>query len=272
MHADVVSDQPGDCPKCGMRLELILTPTPGKGTIYTCPMHPEVQQDHPGDCPICGMSLEPSVIDDEDQSEIESLARKFWIGSVLTIPVLTLAMGKYLPLVNLNAWIPYGVSKWLELLLSTPVIGWAGSIFFVRGWRSVVNRSLNMFTLIALGVGAAYLYSLIGVLFPGLFPPSFRENGEVGLYFEAAAAITVLVLLGQLLEAKARNRTGKAIRALLGLAAKTACRVKNGIEEEVTVDQIEKGDKLRVRPGEKIPGRWSRCRWQKQHRRIHDYG
>jgi Cu+-exporting ATPase len=218
-------------------------------------MHPEVQQDHPGDCPICGMSLEPRTIDfdNEDESEVESLGRKFWIGLALTIPVLTLAMGKYFPLVNLNAWIPYSVSKWLELLLSTPVIAWTGSIFFVRGWRSVVNRSLNMFTLIALGVGAAYLYSLVGVLFPGLFPPSFRENGEVGLYFEAAAAITVLVLLGQLLEAKARNRTGKAIRALLGLAAKTAYRVKNGIEEEVTVDQIEKGDILRVRPGEKIP-------------------
>jgi Cu+-exporting ATPase len=255
MHAEVVSDQPGDCPKCGMALELIVTSVPGRGTIYTCPMHPEVQQDHPGECPICGMSLEPRIIDldDEDESEIAFLSRKFWIGSVLTIPVLTLAMGKYFPLINLNAWIPYSVSKLLELLLSTPVIAWAGSIFFVRGWRSVLNRSLNMFTLIALGVGAAYVYSLIGVLFPSLFPPSFRENGEVGLYFEAAAAITVLVLLGQLLEAKARNRTGKAIRALMGLAAKTAYRIRDGMEEEVTVDQIGKGDILRVRPGEKIP-------------------
>jgi Cu+-exporting ATPase len=255
MHAEVVSDQPGDCPKCGMALELIVTSAPARGTIYTCPMHPEVQQDHPGECPICGMALERRIIDldGEDENEIESLSRKFWIGSALTIPVLTLAMGKYFPFINLNAWIPYSVSKWLEFLLSIPVIAWAGSIFFVRGWRSVLNRSLNMFTLIALGVGAAYLYSLIGVLFPGLFPPSFRENGEVGLYFEAAAAITVLVLLGQLLEAKARNRTGKAIRALLGLAAKTAYRIKDGMEEEVTVDQIEKGDILRVRPGEKIP-------------------
>ena len=255
MHAEVVADQPGDCPKCGMALESIVPSAPVKGTIYSCPMHPEVQQDHPGECPICGMSLEPRIIDlgSDDESEIESLSRKFWIGSVLTIPVLTLAMGKYFPFSNLDAWIPYSVSKWLELLLSTPVIAWAGSIFFVRGWRSVLNRSLNMFTLIALGVGAAYLYSLIGVLFPSLFPPSFRENGEVGLYFEAAAAITVLVLLGQLLEAKARNRTGKAIRALLGLAAKTAYRIRDGMEEEVTVDQIEKGDILRVRPGEKIP-------------------
>jgi Cu+-exporting ATPase len=255
MHPEIVSDQPGDCPKCGMALELIVNSVPGKGTIYTCPMHPEVQRDSPGDCPICGMSLEPRTIDsdDEGESETESLSRKFWIGSALTIPVLTLAMGKYFPLVNLSAWIPTGVSKWLELLLSTPVVAWAGSIFFVRGWRSVLNRSLNMFTLIALGVGAAYLYSLMGVLFPRLFPPSFQEKGEVGLYFEAASAITVLVLLGQLLEAKARNRTGKAIRALLGLAAKTAYRIKNGMEEEVSVDQIAKGDILRVRPGEKIP-------------------
>jgi Cu+-exporting ATPase len=255
MHPEIVSDQPGDCPKCGMALELIVNSVPGKGTIYTCPMHPEVQRDSPGDCPICGMSLEPRTIDsdDEGESETKSLSRKFWIGSALTIPVLTLAMGKYLPLVNHSAWIPSGVSKWLELLLSTPVVAWAGSIFFVRGWRSVLNRSLNMFTLIALGVGAAYLYSLMGVLFPRLFPPSFQEKGEVGLYFEAASAITVLVLLGQLLEAKARNRTGKAIRALLGLAAKTAYRIKNGIEEEVSVDQIAKGDILRVRPGEKIP-------------------
>jgi len=245
MHPEVASDQPGDCPKCGMALELMPTLAPRKGTIYTCPMHPQIQQDHPGECPICGMSLEPKAVDVEDEGEIKSLSVKFWIGLALTIPVLIMAMG--------NAWIPYSVSKWLEFLLSTPVVVWAGGIFFIRAWRSVVNRSLNMFTLIALGVGSAYLYSVIGVLFPGLFPSSFREHGEVGLYFEAAAVITVLVLLGQLLEAKARNRTGKAIRALLGLATKTAHRVKNGTEEEVAVEQIEKGDTLRVRPGEKIP-------------------
>src|SRR6516162_10101532 len=245
MHPEVVSDQPGDCPKCGMALELIPTLVPRKGTIYTCPMHPQVQQDHPGECPICSMSLEPKTVDVEDEGEIKSLSLKFWIGLAHTIPVLIMAMG--------NAWIPHSVSKWLEFLLSTPVVVWAGGIFFIRAWRSVVNRSLNMFTLIALGVGSAYLYSVIGVLFSGLFPSSFREDGEVGLYFEAAAVITVLVLLGQLLEAKARNRTGKAIRALLGLAAKTAHRVKNGTEEEVAVEQIEKGDTVRVRPGEKIP-------------------
>ena len=233
MHPEVVSDQPGDCPKCGMALELIPTLVPRKGTIYTCPMHPQIQQDHPGECPICGMSLEPKAVDVEDEGEIKSLSVKFWIGLALTIPVLIMAMR--------NAWIPYSVSKWLEFLLSTPVVVWAGGIFFIRAWRSVVNRSLNMFTLIALGVGSAYLYSVIGVLFPGLFPSSFREDGEIGLYFEAAAVITVLVLLGQLLEAKARNRTGKAIRALLGLAAKTAHRFKNGTEEEVAVDQIGVG-------------------------------
>jgi P-type Cu+ transporter len=255
MHPEVVSDQPGDCPKCGMALELIAASAPSTATIYTCPMHPQVQQDYPGDCPICGMPLERKDIsvEDEDEGEIKSLSRKFWIGLGLTIPVIILAMGKYFPFVDLNAWIPHSVSKWLELLLSTPVIVWAGGIFFIRAWRSVLNRSLNMFTLIGLGVGAAYLYSVIGVLFPGLFPSLFREDGEVALYFEAAAVITVLVLLGQLLEAKARNRTGKAIRALLGLAAKTAHRVKNGTEEEVDVDQIEQGDTLRVRPGEKIP-------------------
>src|SRR5215471_4938401 len=245
MHPEVVSDQPGDCSKCGMALGLIPTLVPRKGTIYTCPMHPQVKQDHPGECPICGMSLEPETVDVDDEGEIKSLSLKFWIGLALTIPVLIMAMG--------NVWMPHSVSKWAEFLLSTPVVVWAGGIFFIRAWRSVVNRSLNMFTLIALGVGSAYLYSVIGVLFPDLFPSSFREHGEVGLYFEAAAVITVLVLLGQLLEAKARNRTGKAIRALLGLAAKTAHRVKNRTEEEVAVDQIEKGDTLRVRPGEKIP-------------------
>jgi Cu+-exporting ATPase len=242
MHPEVISYQPGDCPKCGMALELMPTLAP---TIYTCPMHPQVQQDHPSECPICGMTLEPKTVDVEDEGEIKSLSLKFWIGLALTIPILIMAIG--------NAWIPHSVSKWLEFLPSTPVVVWAGGIFFIRAWRSVVNRSLNMFTLIAVGVGSAYLYSVIGVLFPDLFPSSFREDGEIGLYFEAAAVITVLVLLGQLLEAKARNRTGKAIRALLGLAAKTAHRVKNGTEEEVAVDQIEKGDIVRVRPGEKIP-------------------
>ncbi|HEU4678077.1 MAG TPA: copper-translocating P-type ATPase [Terrimicrobiaceae bacterium] len=254
MHPEVVSDKPGDCPKCGMALEPMAFALPK--TIYTCPMHPEVEQDHPGDCPICGMRLEPKTVGVEDSvehAEIRSLSRKFWIGLAFTVPVLFLAMGHLMPGFHIERWIPKGVSKWIEFVLATPVVIWAGGMFFSKAWRSLVNRSLNMFTLIATGVGAAYFYSAVAVLAPGAFPESFRESGEVGLYFEAAAVITVLVLLGQLLEAKARSQTSQAIRALLGLAAKTAHRIRDDQEEEVPVDQIEKGDLLRVRPGEKIP-------------------
>ena len=256
MHPEVVSDKPGNCPKCGMTLEPMMPRPSETRTIYTCPMHPEVEQDHPGQCPKCGMTLEPKTfggVDEHEQHEIRSLSVKFWVGLGLTIPVLILAMGKYIPALNLQSLIPMAVSKWLELILSTPVVLWAGGMFFERGWRSIVNRQLNMFTLIAMGVGVAYLYSLVGVVFPGVFPDSFKEGGEVALYFEAAAVITVLVLLGQMLEAKARNQTGQAIRGLLGLAAKTAHRVRDGKEEEVPVDEIGIGDVLRVRPGEKVP-------------------
>jgi P-type Cu+ transporter len=256
MHPEVLSDKPESCPKCGMTLEPITTRPVETKTIYTCPMHPEIEQDHPGQCPKCGMTLEPKTIggvDQQEQHEIRSLSIKFWAGLTLTIPVLWLAMDKYIPALNLHAFIPMPVSKWLELTLTTPVIVWAGAMFFERGWRSIINRQLNMFTLIAMGVGVAYLYSVVGVVFPGIFPDSFKEGGEVALYFEAAATITVLVLLGQLLEAKARSQTGQAIRGLLGLAAKTAHRVRDGQEEEVPVDEIEKGDLLRVRPGEKVP-------------------
>jgi P-type Cu+ transporter len=254
MHPEIVSDMPGDCPKCGMALEPIAAALPK--TIYTCPMHPEIEQDHPGDCPICGMRLEPKTVGAEDSAEhaeIRSLSRKFWIGLAFTVPVLFLAMGHLIPGLHIEKWMPRSVSKWVEFVLATPVVLWAGGMFFSKAWRSLVNRSLNMFTLIATGVGAAYFYSAVAVLAPGVFPESFRESGEVGLYFEAAAVITVLVLLGQLLEAKARSQTSQAIRALLGLAAKTAHRIRDDQEEEVPVDQIEKGDLLRVRPGEKIP-------------------
>ena len=256
MHPEIVSDTPGNCPKCGMTLEPMVPAPSETKTIYTCPMHPEIEQDHPGQCPKCGMTLEPKTVgsvDEGEQREIRSLSVKFGVGLALTIPVLFLAMGKYIPVLNLHSLIPMAVSKWLELILSTPVVLWAGAMFFERGWRSIVNRQLNMFTLIAMGVGVAYLYSVVGVVFPGIFPDSFKEGGEVALYFEAAAVITVLVLLGQLLEAKARSQTGQAIRGLLGLAAKTAHRVRDGKEEEVPVDEIENGDVLRVRPGEKVP-------------------
>jgi Cu+-exporting ATPase len=201
------------------------------------------------------MALEPRTIsaEAEEDGETHALAIKFWIGLVLTVPVLVLAMGGEIPGMRIEQWIPRPVSRWLEFLLSTPVVLWAGGIFFSRAWRSVKTWQLNMFTLIATGVGAAYGYSTVAVVAPGVFPPSFRQQGEVGLYFEAAAVITVLVLLGQLLEAKAHNRTGQAIKALLGLAAKTAHRVRDGQEQDVPVDEVQKGDLLRVRPGEKIP-------------------
>ena len=254
MHPEVVSARPSDCPKCGMALEQV--PRLASSLQYTCPMHPEIIEDEPGDCPKCGMPLEPlqaTSTDSHAKAEIESLSRKFWIGLILTIPVFILAMGGMFPSLGIHALIPKSVSKWIELVLTTPVVFWAGGIFFVKGWRSITNRSLNMFTLIALGVGAAYLFSFIAVVSPNIFPSSFKKEGEVGLYFEAAAIITVLVLLGQLLEARARNQTGQAIQALMNLAAKTAHRLRNGKEEEVPIEDVIAGDVLRVRPGEKIP-------------------
>src|SRR6188472_4321358 len=244
--------------------------------IYTCPMHPQIREDRPGNCPICGMSLEPMTIgvgDEEEQHEVKALSRKFWIALVLTIPVLIIAMGHAIPGLHLDATVPRQIGKWIEFGLTTPVVLWAGGFFFTRAWQSIVNRSLNMFTLIAVGVGTAYLYSVVAVIAPGIFPASFRRDGEVDLYFEAAAVITTLVLLGQLIEAKARSHTGQAIKALLGLAAKTAHRIRKSVaatpssqeigsagaaattdeEEEIPVDAIQKGDLLRVRPGEKVP-------------------
>jgi Cu+-exporting ATPase len=223
--------------------------------IYTCPMHPEIEQDHPGACPKCGMTLEPKSIgaEQDEQRETRSLSRKFWIALVLTIPVLLLAMSHAIPGLNIGSIVPTQIGKWIEFVLTTPVVLWAGGFFFARAWQSIVNRSLNMFTLIAVGVGAAYFFSVIAVIAPGIFPASFRRHGEVDLYFETAAVITTLILLGQLVEAKARSRTGHAIKALLGLAAKTAHRVRDGQEQEIAVDEIQKGDVLRVRPGEKVP-------------------
>jgi P-type Cu+ transporter len=223
--------------------------------IYTCPMHPEIEQDHPGACPKCGMTLEPTALggEEHEHGETRSLSRKFWIALILTIPVLFLAMGHAIPGLDIDSIVPKRIGKWIEFALTTPVVLWAGGFFFTRAWQSIVNRSLNMFTLIAVGVGAAYFYSAVAVIAPGIFPSSFRRHGEVELYFEAAAVITTLILLGQLIEARARTRTGHAIKALLGLAAKTAHRVRDGLEQEIAVDEIQKGDVLRVRPGEKVP-------------------
>jgi len=191
--------------------------------------------------------------EDADQGEVRSLSQKFWTGVALTVPVFILAMGGMISALRVHEFIPRGLSKWLEFALTTPVVLWTGGFIFAKGWRSIQNRSLNMFTLIAIGVGTAYVYSVIAVLFPGIFPESFRKHGQVDLYFEAAAVITVLVVLGQLLESKARSRTGQAIQSLLGLAAKTAHRVRDGGERDVPIEEIQKGDELRVRPGEKIP-------------------
>ena len=256
MCQGVENDTLGSCPNCGMMLEHDPAFHAGNKIIYTCPMHPQVQNDRPGNCPICGMTLEPMTIglgDEEEQREVKLLSRKFWIALVLTIPVLIIAMGHAIPGLNVESLVPMRIGKWIEFGLTTPVVVWAGGFFFTRAWQSILNRSLNMFTLIAVGVGAAYLFSAVAVLAPAIFPESFRQHGAVGLYFEAAAVITTLVLLGQLIEAKARSRTGQAIKTLLGLAAKTAHRFRDGQEEDIPVDAIQKGDLLRVRPGEKIP-------------------
>ena len=252
----VESDQPGDCPRCGMAMEPATPILPDKRTTYTCPMHPEVESEAPGECPKCGMALERKGVvpePDEEDAEVRALSRRIWFAAIFTLPVLFLAMGELISGIELRRWVPPALSRWLQFVLSTPVVFWAGSLFFRKAWKSLLNRSLNMFTLIATGVGAAYLFSVAAMFLPEVFPKSFRATGEVGLYFEAAAVITTLVLLGQLLEAKARSRTGLALQSLMGLAAKTAHRLRDDSEEEIPIDSIQRDDLLRVRPGEKIP-------------------
>jgi P-type Cu+ transporter len=255
MHPEVRQRGPGNCPKCGMTLEPVVAS--GPRTEWTCPMHPQIVRDAPGSCPICGMALEPRTVGvgEGPDPELTDMTRRFWIGLVLTLPLLAFVMGDMLPGQPLRHLIPGRLSAWLQLVLATPVVLWAGWPFFERGWASIVNRSLNMFTLIALGTGMAYIYSVVGTLAPELFPASFRTHGgEVGLYFEAAAVITVLVLLGQVLELRARSQTSSAIRALLSLAPPTARRLQHdGTEEDVALGHVRVGDRLRVRPGEKVP-------------------
>ncbi|MGE6779882.1 heavy metal translocating P-type ATPase [Vreelandella titanicae] len=225
------------------------------GSIYTCPMHPEVRREGPGDCPICGMALEPETVsaDTGPSDELKDMTRRFWVGLVLTLPVFALEMGGHV--FGLMHFISQQTSNWVQLLLATPVVVWAGWPFFIRGWRSLVHRSLNMFTLIAIGTGTALIYSLLATLTPGIFPDTFRQaDGSVAVYFEAAAVIVVLVLLGQVLELRAREKTSGAIRALLDLAPATARRLDDqGNEEDISLDQVQVGDRLRVRPGDKVP-------------------
>ncbi len=257
MHSEVQQPGPGACPKCGMALEPMGVPVPATKTEYTCPMHPEVVQDHPGSCPKCGMALEPRnvAVAEEDNAELRDMSRRFWVSAVLAIPVFFSAMGaEFWPEIVAEIVQPR-MRQWLELLLATPVVLWGGWPFFVRGWRSLVTRHLNMFTLIGLGVGVAWGYSLVAAIAPGLFPRSvFNAMGVVPVYFEAAAVITALVLLGQVLELRARSQTNAAIKLLLGLAPKTARILRDdGSEDDIPLDQVQPGDKLRIRPGEKVP-------------------
>ena len=286
MHPEVRQNGPGDCPKCGMHLvpeaEVAAhaardrhahdhhasdAPADGRydtvpdgydGAIYTCPMHPTVRQTEPGSCPICGMGLElesAAMAGDGPNPELVDFTRRFWIGTVLTLPLLVLTMGPYLGVPEVREIFGERATLWIELVLGTPVVLWCGWPFLVRGWNSFQTMNLNMFSLIGMGVMAAWLFSVVAVLSPGIFPDGFRDpEGHVGVYFEAAAVIVTLVLLGQVMELRAREGTGKAIRALLDMAAKTARVIRDdGTEEEIPLEDVQVGDRLRVRPGDKVP-------------------
>ncbi|MGE3675854.1 MAG: HAD-IC family P-type ATPase, partial [Polyangiaceae bacterium] len=256
MHPDVEQDAPGSCPKCGMALEPKLPSFP-HGTIWTCPMHPEVRSNAPGSCPKCGMALEPIQGEQETDAnpELRDMSRRFWFAAALAAPLLLIVMGDMLPGQPVSSLLPGRTRQFIELALATPVCLWSAWPFYVRAVYSVRRLSLNMFTLIGLGVSVAYVYSVVATLLPGLFPESFRSHGgQVAVYFEAAGVIVTLILLGQVLELRARSRTGAAIKKLLGMAAKSARRInEDGSEEDVGLERVEPGDKLRVRPGEKVP-------------------
>ncbi|HJU04713.1 MAG TPA: heavy metal translocating P-type ATPase [Nitrospiraceae bacterium] len=256
MDPEVRQQGPGACPKCGMALEPADVAAPTTRTEYTCPMHPEIVRSEPGTCPICGMALEPrTVMVEETNPELVDMTRRFWISLGLTAPILLLMISEMLPGRPLQQITSGKILVWLQFALATPVVLWAGWPLFQRAWTSVVTRHLNMFTLIGLGTGAAYLYSVAATFFPGVFPDSFRAHGgEIAVYFEPAAVIVTLVLLGQVLELRARSKTSSALKGLLGLAPRTARRVReDGVDEDVPLEQVHVGDRLRVRPGEKIP-------------------
>ena len=257
MDPEVLRNKPGSCPKCGMALEPMLPVVAPHRTEWTCPMHPEIVRGSPGICPLCGMALEPKTVAAfaEENPEYVDMKKRFLFGLIITTPLVVIAMRDLFPGNIFERFASARTYGWLELILATPVVLWAGWPFFVRAWQSLVNRSLNMFTLIGLGVAVAYLYSVTAVLIPGIFPASLRrDNSTLHVYFEAAAVIVTLVLLGQVLELRARSRTGAAIKALLGLAPKTARRVReNGVDEDIPLDMVRVGERLRVRPGEKIP-------------------
>ena len=255
MDPEVRQDAPGSCPKCGMALEPDLATAPQTRTEYTCPMHPEIVRDAPGSCPICGMALEPRTVTVEEgpNPELVDMTRRMWMAALLGLPVFLLSMGDMILGMGLGGRIPPAVANWIGLVFATPVVLWAGWPFFERAWGSIANRHANMFTLIGLGVGAAYLFSAAGTLAPGLFPEGFRMHGVVETYFDTAVVITVLVLLGQVLELRARGRTSAAIRQLLGMAPKSARAIRENGEIDVPIASVRVGDLLRVRPGERIP-------------------
>jgi len=255
MDPEVRQDRPGSCPKCGMALEPDLSTAPATRVEYTCPMHPEIVRDEPGACPICGMALEPRTVAIEDgpTPELVDMTRRMWIGALVGLPVFLLTMGDMVFGMGLGGRIDPRITNWIGLVCATPVVLWAGWPFFQRGWASIVNRHANMFTLIALGIGAAYVFSLVATIAPRVFPEGFRVHGVVETYFDTAVVITVLVLLGQVLELRARGRTSAAIRHLLGMAPKTARVVRDGQEIDVPITTVQVGDTLRVRPGEKVP-------------------
>jgi Cu+-exporting ATPase len=256
MCEGVESDTPGSCPKCGMPLEVGLANDREKKTEYTCPMHPEIKKDQPGDCPICGMGMEPLQQKEEapeEDPEAKNMKRRFYVGLPLAVVVFLLAMSDHIPGQPLQDVLSHKLNQWLQLILTAPVVFWAGKPFFERAWTSLLHKSTNMFTLISLGTGTAYIYSLVATIAPDLFPESLQEGGLVPVYFESAAVFIILVLLGQILEHKARNRTGSAIKELLGLAPQKARVIYERKEEEIPLQKVQVGYRIRVRPGEKVP-------------------